>query len=67
MQRFSKNSPLGGFQVEVEDDGVVRASIRGEGALREFKNAQEAAYFFAPMAQENHSAWNVCYTLEDFL
>jgi hypothetical protein len=67
MQRFSKDSALGGFKIEVEDNGIVRSSLSTEGELREFRDAREAVDFYAPMAQDNHSAWNICYILQDFV
>ena len=65
---LDKTSRLGHPYVEVFEDGRVKAGYYKDTA-RVYESADEAyARFRASFDHSgNHSAWNICYALEDFM
>lgn len=56
----------GEFTLEVCGDGSMLVSLPGT-TRRAFADARAVIDHYAPYAQGNPSAWNICYHAEDFL
>lgn len=65
---LDKTGPIGHAYVELFDDGRVRAGYYKDTA-KLWGSADKAYARFRQSVDEapNHSAWNICYALEDYL
>lgn len=63
---LDKKHPLGRSYVAQLDNGEFKAGA-SEIEAKTFKSAREAYDWFYPHTETDHGAWNICYTLEDYL
>ena len=63
---LNKTHPLGRSFVAQLSDGKFKVGA-SEKETKVYDSAQEAYDHYIGRSGEDHGAWNICYTLEDYL